>query len=144
MGDGGDDARAVLRTLQELVAARDLDGLLEFFDGGVLIGTSGDGRDRAGVRRYLEAVVGQPGELRWEWSVAAAPAPRLDSPSRLGGVASTGMPQSPASSRPRLSSSFVRPATSRSVQTSSCIGSTVITTRTPPASGWRSTVVRWS
>jgi SnoaL-like domain len=49
------------------VDARDLDGLLEFFDeSSVLIGTSGDGRDRAGVSRYLEGVVGQPGELRWE------------------------------------------------------------------------------
>jgi hypothetical protein len=68
-GDGADDARAVLGTLQELIDARDLDGLLEFFaEGSVLIGTSGDGRDRAGVRRYLEAVVGQPGELRWEWT----------------------------------------------------------------------------
>ena len=69
MTAGADDARAVLRTLQELIDARDLDGLLELFDeGSVLIGTSGDGRDRAGVRRYIEGVVGQPGELRWEWS----------------------------------------------------------------------------
>ena len=46
----GEDARAVLRTLQDLVDARDLDGLLELFDeGSVLIGTAGDGRDRAGV-----------------------------------------------------------------------------------------------
>ncbi len=67
MGRGAEDARAVLRSLQELIDARDLDGLLEFFDGSVLIGSSGDGRDRAGVRRYLEAVVGQPGELRWDW-----------------------------------------------------------------------------
>jgi hypothetical protein len=62
--EGADDARAVLGTLQELIDARDLDGLLEFAEGAVLIGTSGDGRDRAGVRRYLEAVVGEPGELR--------------------------------------------------------------------------------
>jgi hypothetical protein len=63
--EGADEARAVLGTLQELIDARDLDGLLEFFaEGAVLIGTSGDGRDRAGVRRYLEAVVGEPGELR--------------------------------------------------------------------------------
>ena len=68
MVDGADDAWAVLRTLQALIDGRDLDGLVEFFDGGVLIGTSGDGRDRAGVRRYLEAVVGQPGELRWDWT----------------------------------------------------------------------------
>lgn len=63
-----DDAWSVLRTLQELVDERDLDGLVDFFDGGVLIGASGDGRDRAGVRRYLEAVVAQPGDLRWEWT----------------------------------------------------------------------------
>jgi uncharacterized protein (TIGR02246 family) len=66
--DGAEEARAVLRTLQELIDARDLDGLLELFaEGSVLIGTSGDGRDRVGVRRYVEAVVGHPGELRWEW-----------------------------------------------------------------------------
>lgn len=69
MTDGAGDARAVLRTLQDLIDGRDLDGLLELFDeGGVLIGTSADGRDRAGVHRYLEAVVGQPGEMRWEWA----------------------------------------------------------------------------
>ena len=69
MGDGTDDARAVLRTLQDLIDARDLVGLLELFaEDSVLIGSSGDGRDSAGVRRYLEALVGQPGELRWEWA----------------------------------------------------------------------------
>jgi hypothetical protein len=65
--DGAEEARAVLRTLQELIDARDLGGLLELFaEGSVLIGASGDGRDRAGVRRYLEALVAQPGQLRWE------------------------------------------------------------------------------
>jgi hypothetical protein len=34
----------------------------------VLIGTSADGRDRAAVRRYLEALVEQPADLRWEWT----------------------------------------------------------------------------
>lgn len=69
MGDGGAEAREVLGRLQELIDARDLDGLLELFgEGAVLIGSSGDGRDRAGLRRYLEAVVGNPGELRWEWA----------------------------------------------------------------------------
>ncbi|MDX6486386.1 MAG: hypothetical protein QOF43_1539 [Gaiellaceae bacterium] len=67
--DGAEEARAVLRTLQELIDARDLGGLLELFaEGSVLIGASGDGRDRAGVRRYLEARVAQPGQLRWEWT----------------------------------------------------------------------------
>jgi copper homeostasis protein CutC len=38
---GAEEARAVLRMLQELIDARDLDGLLELFaGGGVLIGTS--------------------------------------------------------------------------------------------------------
>jgi hypothetical protein len=51
--NGAEEARAVLRTLQELVDARDLGGLLELFaEGSVLIGTSGDGRDRAAVRRF--------------------------------------------------------------------------------------------
>jgi hypothetical protein len=69
VSDGADEARSLLRTLQDLIDARDLDGLLEFFaESGVLIGTSGDGRDRDGVRRYLEDVVSQPGELRWEWA----------------------------------------------------------------------------
>lgn len=66
--DGTDDARAVLQMLQDLIDARDLDGLLDFFDGGVLIGSSGDGRDRDGVRGYLDAVVRQHGRLRWEWA----------------------------------------------------------------------------
>ena len=58
----------MLRTLQDGVDARDLDALLDLFDeDGVLIGTGGDARDRAGVRAYLEAIVGQPGALRWEW-----------------------------------------------------------------------------
>jgi SnoaL-like protein len=66
---GVEDAGAVLRTLQELIDARDLEGLLELFDeGSVLIGTSGDGRDRSGILRYLQAVVDQPGALRWEWT----------------------------------------------------------------------------
>jgi SnoaL-like domain len=67
--EGEEEARDVLRTLQELVDARDLDGLLELFDeNSVLIGSSSGGRDRAGVRRYLEGVAGRPGELRWEWA----------------------------------------------------------------------------
>ena len=66
--EGDEEARDVLRKLQELVDARDLDGLLELFEeNSVLIGTSSDGRDRAGVRRYLEGVAGRAGELRWEW-----------------------------------------------------------------------------
>lgn len=68
MAGGADDARAVLQTLQQLVDARDLDALLEFFDGSVLIGSSGGGRDRDGVRRYLDGVVHQRGGLRWEWA----------------------------------------------------------------------------
>jgi hypothetical protein len=68
MREGEEEARDVLRTLQELVDARDLDGLFELFDeNSVLIGSSSDGRDRAGVRRYLEGVAGRAGELRWEW-----------------------------------------------------------------------------
>jgi hypothetical protein len=68
VSDAADEARSVLRALQDLIDARDLDGLLDFFDRGVLIGSSGDGRDRDGVRRYLDAVVHQPGRLRWEWA----------------------------------------------------------------------------
>lgn len=68
MREGEEQAREVLRTLQELVDARDLDGLLELFDeDSVLIASATDGRDRAGVRRYLEGVAGRAGELRWDW-----------------------------------------------------------------------------
>jgi hypothetical protein len=68
VSDAADEARSVLRALQDLIDARDLDGLLDFFDRGVLIGSSGDGRDRDGVRRYLDAVVHEGGRLRWEWA----------------------------------------------------------------------------
>jgi hypothetical protein len=65
---GEDDARSILGSLQQLIDAGDLDGLLELFaDDGVLIGTAGEGRDRAAVRRYLEGVVALAGRLRWEW-----------------------------------------------------------------------------
>src|ERR1051326_9429291 len=43
--------------------------------------------------------------------------------------------------RARFSSSFARPASSRSVQTWSCIGSTVMVTVTPCSEGSRSTSV---
>ena len=38
-----------------------------FADPGVLIGTSGDGRDRTGLRDYLTVVATQPESLRWDW-----------------------------------------------------------------------------
>lgn len=68
MREGEEQAREVLQTLQELVDARDLDGLLELFDeDSVLIGSASDGRDRAGVRHYLQGVADRAGELRWDW-----------------------------------------------------------------------------
>jgi ketosteroid isomerase-like protein len=66
--DPSADARSILHALQAAVDARDEDALVSLFDDpAVLIGTAGDGRDRAGLRRYLAAVVTQPGSLRWEW-----------------------------------------------------------------------------
>jgi uncharacterized protein (TIGR02246 family) len=62
------DARAVLALLQAAVDARDPDALVAMFDDpAVLIGTSGDTRDGAGLRRYLTEVATQPQSLRWDW-----------------------------------------------------------------------------
>jgi ketosteroid isomerase-like protein len=62
------DARALLEAIQRAVDARDADALVALFDEpAVLIGAAGDGRDRAGLLRYLTAVATQPGSLRWEW-----------------------------------------------------------------------------
>lgn len=68
MGDPAADAGTILDGLQAAVDARDLDRLIGLFDDpAVLIGTSGDGRDTAGLHAYLKAVATQPGSLRWEW-----------------------------------------------------------------------------
>lgn len=62
------DAEEVLSELQAKVSARDLAGLIGFFeDPAVLIGTAGDGRTSDGRREYLTAVTTQPAALRWEW-----------------------------------------------------------------------------
>ncbi|HLY94131.1 MAG TPA: nuclear transport factor 2 family protein [Gaiellaceae bacterium] len=59
----------ILRTLQEAIDARDPERLIGLWDdSALLIGTSGDGRDRAGLLRYLTALATQPESLRWEWS----------------------------------------------------------------------------
>ena len=48
--------------------SRDVERLVDLFtEPGVLIGTSGDGRDAAGLRAYLTAVATQPESLRWDW-----------------------------------------------------------------------------
>src|SRR5438270_7653954 len=54
-------AEEILGELQAKVTARDLAGLLEFFeDPAVLIGTAGDGRTSDSRREYLTAVTTQP------------------------------------------------------------------------------------
>jgi hypothetical protein len=61
-------AEEILGELQAKVTARDLAGLLEFFeDPAVLIGTAGDGRTSDARREYLTAVTTQPAVLRWDW-----------------------------------------------------------------------------
>jgi ketosteroid isomerase-like protein len=68
--DGGwrADAQRILNDLQEMVSARDLPALLQFFeDPAVLIGTAGDGRTPEAREAYLEAVTTQPAALGWEW-----------------------------------------------------------------------------
>ena len=66
--DGSADARAVLASLQAAVDGRDVEVLDALFDErAVLIGTSGDARDRDAVRGYLTAIVTQPQSLRWDW-----------------------------------------------------------------------------
>src|SRR4051812_46146334 len=65
--DGVGRARAVLEALQDAVDSREperLIGLLAY--PAVLIGTSGDGRDRTGLRAYLTEVATQPESLRWD------------------------------------------------------------------------------
>ena len=61
-------ADEILGELQAKLTARDLAGLLEFFeDPAVLIGTAGDGRTGEARREYLTAVTMQPAALRWDW-----------------------------------------------------------------------------
>lgn len=62
------DAGEILLALQEAVDARDAGRLLALFDEpALLIGTSGDGRDREGLVRYLEDVASSE-PFRWEWA----------------------------------------------------------------------------
>jgi uncharacterized protein (TIGR02246 family) len=65
-------AQEILSELQAKVTARDLAGLLEFFeDPAVLIGTAGDGRTSDARLEYLTAVTTQPAALRWDWHETA-------------------------------------------------------------------------
>ena len=62
------NAEQVLNDLQEIVTARDLPALLDFFeDPAVLIGTAAEGRTPEARREYLTAVTTQTASLRWEW-----------------------------------------------------------------------------
>ena len=62
------DAGEILRALQDAVDSRDADRLVALFDEPtVLIGTAGDGRDRDGLLRYVDAVVSSE-PFRWEWA----------------------------------------------------------------------------
>src|SRR3954447_2021502 len=66
--DAVDRARSVLESLQAAVDSREPERLVGLFaEPGVLIGTSGDGRDAAGLRDYLTEVATQPESLRWDW-----------------------------------------------------------------------------
>jgi uncharacterized protein (TIGR02246 family) len=66
------DAEEVLSELQAKVSARDLAGLIDFFeDPAVLIGTAGEGRTGDGRREYLAAVTTQSAALRWDWQEIA-------------------------------------------------------------------------
>src|SRR3954453_20071113 len=66
--DAVDRARSVLESLQAAVDSREPERLIGLFaEPGVLIGTSGDGRDRTGLRSYLTEVATQPESLRWDW-----------------------------------------------------------------------------
>jgi hypothetical protein len=68
MGDPIAEARSILANLQAAVDLRDPEELISLFDeSAVLIGASGDGRDRDALRRYLTLVATQPEALRWEW-----------------------------------------------------------------------------
>ena len=63
-----DEARRILDALQSAIDARDLDAVAALFhEDAVLIGTSGNARDRAAVLAYLTAVVEGP-PVRWEYS----------------------------------------------------------------------------
>jgi hypothetical protein len=67
MGDALAGAREILDAMQARVDGRDPEALIAFFDHGVLIGASRDGRDAEGLRRYLTVVATQPERLRWDW-----------------------------------------------------------------------------
>jgi uncharacterized protein (TIGR02246 family) len=65
-------AEEILGELQAKVTARDLAGLLEFFeDPAVLIGTAGDGRTSDSRREYLTAMTTQPAAVGWDWHETA-------------------------------------------------------------------------
>ncbi len=62
-------ADEILRAVQAAIDARDAEGLIALFDEpAMLIGTSGDGRDRERLVGYLTALVTQPESVRWEWA----------------------------------------------------------------------------
>ena len=68
-GDSVAESRAVLEALQAAIDARDRDALIGLFDEpAVLIGASGDGRDRHGLVDYLTVIATQQELFRWEWS----------------------------------------------------------------------------
>lgn len=68
MADALAEARHVLDELQSAVDSRDVGTLMSLFDDqAVLIGTTADARDRAGVVGYLTGVATQKESLWWEW-----------------------------------------------------------------------------
>ena len=69
MADGWSaDAQLILDELQARVTARDLPGLLQFFeDPAVLIVAAGDGRTPQAREEYLKAIATMPAAVRWDW-----------------------------------------------------------------------------
>ncbi len=68
MSHGVSVADTVLGGLQEAVAAKDLNAVMELLDEDVvLFGGAAENLDRTQTRSYLERVLAQPGTLRWEW-----------------------------------------------------------------------------
>jgi uncharacterized protein (TIGR02246 family) len=63
-------ARELLDRLQDAVASKDLDSVVELFDedDAVLFGTAAAMVGADEVRSYLLRVVQQDGTLRWEWN----------------------------------------------------------------------------
>jgi uncharacterized protein (TIGR02246 family) len=68
MSDSTDVAHQLLTELQEAVTAKDEERMMALFaDEVVLFGTTAANLDRGQTHEYIQAVLAQPGAIRWEF-----------------------------------------------------------------------------